>query len=67
MIPRNNVTPAKATRRPEPVHCAVGDTLCELRVLSPAEWDALPPDRRPATAEYAPGLGWVVATPGRAK
>ena len=50
-----------------PVRCVVGDTLCEVRVLSEAEWDALPPNRRPSTSEHVPGLGWVVATPGRLK
>ena len=46
--------------------CVVGDTLCEVRVLSEAEWDALPADRRPSPAEYYPGLGWVVAALGHA-
>src|SRR6478736_1362578 len=50
---------------PPRVECVVGETLCRVRVLSEAEWDALPPERRPRTAERFPGLGWVVATAGR--
>lgn len=46
-----------------PVHCAVGDMLCEVRVLDDAQWEAMPANRRPSTAEYVPGLGWVVAVP----
>ena len=43
--------------------CVVGDTLCEVQVLSEAEWETLPPEARPSPAEYVAGLGWVVATP----
>lgn len=44
--------------------CVIGDTLCEVRVLSEAEWAALPAERRPSAAEHFAGLGWVVATTG---
>jgi hypothetical protein len=47
--------------RPPPVDCIVGDTLRRVRVLTEAEWEAIPLDRRPAPAEYFPGLGWLVA------
>jgi hypothetical protein len=67
MTPANRVTPQPpppaAARGPAPVHCAVGDTLCEVRVLDADQWAALPQDRRPSAAEYVPGLGWVVALP----
>jgi hypothetical protein len=49
--------------RPPGVECVVGETLCRARVMSEAEWAALPEDRRPRVAEYFPGLGWVVALP----
>ena len=58
--------PGAASSAPPRPTCAIGDTLCEVRVLSEAEWDALPADRRPSPAEYFPGLGWVVASPGHA-
>jgi len=45
--------------------CAVGDTLSRLYLLSEAQWSAIPEGARPATAEHVPGLGWLVATPGR--
>jgi hypothetical protein len=32
---------------------------------SEARWSALPEGQRPATAEHVPGLGWLVAAPGR--
>ena len=51
---------APASARPT---CAIGDTLCEVRVLSEAEWEALPVAEQPSPAEHFPGLGWVVATP----
>jgi hypothetical protein len=60
-LPRSEDT-VPASPRPT---CVVGDTLCEVRVLSEAQWEALPAERRPSPAEYYPGLGWVVATPGR--
>jgi hypothetical protein len=47
--------------RPTPVQCVVGDTLVDVVILSEAEWEALPPDRRPSPAEYFAGLGWVAA------
>ena len=56
-LPRSSVP---ASTRPT---CAIGDTLCEVRVLSQAEWEALPEGRRPSAAEYFAGLGWVVAIP----
>jgi hypothetical protein len=65
-VPKNRIQPTLPECVP-PGQCVVGDTLCEVRVLSDAEWQAIPPDRRPATAEYFPGLGWVVATPGLIK
>ena len=49
--------------RPVAAHCAVGDTLCRVLVLSQDEWEALPEAQRPSIAEFFPGLGWVVATP----
>jgi hypothetical protein len=55
-------TPEAATRTPRPT-CVVGETLREVRVLSEAEWEAIPPEARPAPAEFFPGLGWVVAGP----
>ena len=63
MLPANRVSPQPqaAARGPVSVHCAVGDTLCEVRVLDDAQWTALPAERRPSSAEYIPGLGWVVA------
>jgi hypothetical protein len=60
-LPRTADT-ARALPRPA---CVVGDTLCEVQVLSEAEWEALPSEQRPSPAEYFPGLGWVVAVPGR--
>jgi hypothetical protein len=64
MPPANRVsTQPTAVRNPAPVHCAVGDTLCEIRVLDAAQWEALPASRRPSVAEYVPGLGWVIALP----
>ena len=53
---------AQASPRPT---CAIGDTLCEVRVLTEAEWEALAAEHRPSPAEHYPGLGWVVATPQR--
>jgi hypothetical protein len=50
---------------PPPAECVVGDTLCRVRVLSEAQWEALPEADRPTTAAYFPDLGWVIATPGR--
>ena len=50
---------------PALARCVVGDTLCQIRVLSDAQWQALPEADRPVTAAHVPGLGWVVATPGR--
>jgi hypothetical protein len=47
--------------------CVVGETLCSVRVLSEAEFDALPPGRRPSAAEHVPGLGWVVALLGQGR
>jgi len=68
MTPANRISPTAAAFRPDPVHCAVGDTLREVRILSESEWDALPQGSRPRTAAHVPGLGWVVAMmPGRAK
>lgn len=63
MPPANRVSTQTTAQRPAPVRCAVGDTLCEVRVLDAAQWQALPPNRRPSVAEYVPGLGWVVALP----
>jgi hypothetical protein len=37
--------------------------LCELRVWTEAEWEALPAGARPARHAHAPGLGWVGAVP----
>jgi hypothetical protein len=37
--------------------------LCELRVWTEAEWEALPAEARPARHAHAPGLGWVGAVP----
>jgi hypothetical protein len=44
-------------------HCTDGPVLCEIRVFSDAEWEALEPEERPKRAEYYEGLGWVVAIP----
>ena len=46
-----------------PILCTDGSTLCRVRILTPAQWDALPPDQRPKRAEFVPALGWVVAVP----
>jgi hypothetical protein len=55
-----------AAPRPSRPTCVVGETLREVRVLTEAEWKAIPQDRRPTPAEHVPGLGWVVAVmPGR--
>ena len=50
---------------PGPAYCTRGDTLCQLRFWTEAEWDALGPDRRPAGAAHKPGSGWVAAVPVR--
>jgi hypothetical protein len=51
---------------PLPFRCIVGDTLCYVYILSPAERDAIPESRRPHVTEaYLPGLGWTVASPLR--
>lgn len=44
--------------RPEPLLCAVGDTLCEVRVWTEEEWDLIPTDPQPAPADagaWGPG------------
>jgi hypothetical protein len=55
------VHPNRTTRKSEPVLCIVGDTLCRVRVFSDAQWERIDPAKRPTTAEYFPGLGWVAA------
>jgi hypothetical protein len=51
---------------PLPLSCVVGETLCHVYVLSEEQWGAIPARRRQGMkAEYVPGLGWVVASPGR--
>jgi hypothetical protein len=62
--PDRRSPPATSEKRPPAVRCGLGDTLCHVHVLSESEWEALPEASRPSTAEYYPGLGWVVATPG---
>jgi hypothetical protein len=46
-----------------PIHIVQDGALCRLAFWSDEEWDALPPDERPRTAVFAPGLGWVGAVP----
>lgn len=46
-----------------PALCVDGHHLCQLRVWNAAEWEAIPADRRPHTAQFFPGLGWVAAIP----
>jgi hypothetical protein len=63
----HRIADAAASRTAFPP-CVVGETLREVRVLTEAEWEALPQDRRPTPAEHVPGLGWVVAVmPGWAR
>jgi hypothetical protein len=50
---------------PAPVHCIVGDTVCQVRVWSEKEWERLDPADRPDPAEHVPGLGWVGAVLGQ--
>ena len=46
--------------------CVVGDTLCNVYLLSEDQWAAIPERRRRnMTAEYVADAGWVVASPGR--
>jgi len=52
---------------PGPEYCVVGEMLCVLRIWTEGEWAALPPGRRPAAYEHAPGLGWVGALPAGRK
>ena len=52
---RDDVTP--------PVVCVDGPHLCEVQIWTPADWEAIPVDHRPRTAEFFPGLGWVAAVP----
>ena len=49
--------------QPDPARCLVGSRLCRVRVLSDAEFHALPENEKPAAAEHVDGLGWVVALP----
>jgi hypothetical protein len=57
---------AQEAPRPLPFRCVIGDTLCYLYLLSPAQRDAIPESQRPHLTElYLPGLGWVVASPAR--
>lgn len=60
----NRTTPP--TRGRPVAECAVGETVCRVRVWDRARWESTPPELRPERAEYFPGLGWVVALlPGR--
>ena len=43
--------------------CTDGPTLCRVRILSAAQWEALPQSDRPDRAEHVPGVGWVVGFP----
>ena len=61
-LPDPEPAPADAGRVP-PLYCTLGETLCRVRVYDEEQWQALDPDRRPRTAEYVPGLGWVAADP----
>src|SRR4051794_32254273 len=68
MLPQNrledgNRAPPSRSR----VFCAIGETLCEVRVWTEEEWEALPPDRRPSPAEFLDGLGWVGAVVASAR
>jgi hypothetical protein len=45
------------------IHCTDGATLRRVRLLSPAQWEALPESQRPDRAEHIPGFGWVVGFP----
>jgi len=69
VIPSSNPSPKHEQKtavkpRPQPVYCVIGDTLCEVRVWSEAEWDQLDPAARPSKAVYVDGLGWVGAVLG---
>jgi hypothetical protein len=52
------------TQSAQPLYCVVGDTLCEVRVWSDAEWEQLDPAERPSRVVSVPGLGWVGAVLG---
>lgn len=63
MMPPPERRPSRRARRPEPVRCTVQSTLCDVRIWTEQQWEALAPGDRPATAAYFAGLGWVVAIP----
>jgi hypothetical protein len=48
---------------PEALFCTLGDTLCRVRFFTEAEWEQLPPSRRPAEAVRRPGSGWLAPVP----
>ena len=62
--PRPDPT-GKATPRPEPVRCIVGETVREVRIWTEEEWERMDPAERSSLAEYVPGLGGVGAARGR--
>lgn len=69
MVIPNNLPPQReqgraARRTVKPIYCVVGDTLCEVRVWSDAEWAQLDPAERPSRVVQVPGLGWVGAVLG---
>jgi hypothetical protein len=45
------------------IYCTDGPALYRVRILSPAQWEAVPESQRPDHAEYVPGVGWVVGFP----
>ena len=51
--------------RPSPQYCTVGEMLCEVRLWSEDEWDAMPSGDRPEVVSHVLGLGWVGAVPSR--
>jgi hypothetical protein len=57
---------AQEAPRPLPFRCVIGDTLCHVYILNPAQRDAIPESqRRHLTEAYIAGLGWTVASPVR--
>ena len=49
--------------RPVTIPIVMGPMLCDLRVWSDADWEALPDRERPAVRERVHGLGWLGAVP----
>ena len=57
------VPPTKNSPASQPIQVLCGPVLCRLQVWSESDWAALSTSRRPIQAEFAAGLGWVVALP----